>query len=489
MPLKRSSQILTAVHSFTCRICGKSSDKESSIKRHERYCRKRLTYPAPPRRKSCIACIRAKSRCDSCAPACGPCQRKGRSCMYSSDSLPSRDGQLVLPRTRSSPEQQLPNAPTAVPIVGQETLQNTSINAGMFITFDAAPLSVAPKPAINLSSEPNDFGSAEYRAVTKVALRKSDMPSTLGPLEMPCNFSSRLLKPKKRQLAKTDLISKLISQLICSFPEREMNENSCPPFIHHSTFGRSTKVMSSDDPIIICRDIISAARKTRGDVSIWSAIASEQERIYDQRGSFDKWLHLSSAQAMTMYILMLAAEGESVLSHHPNLPITLLFTLGSNFEQLNQIHPGFLAAKEQSRDRPTWEDWIFAESKLRTAAVYFILELHFDVEFGLPCDRESDYKLEDVDLPAAKILWDAKNEPSWREEFELREKARDTFIPECRNEVRLKYGDLVRHNKQQCGNMYPDIQKDDYKLGERIDIWQKGMDEFGTLVALCGTMV
>ncbi|TAQ87844.1 hypothetical protein B7494_g3810 [Chlorociboria aeruginascens] len=248
---------------------------------------------------------------------------------------------------------------------------------------------------------------------------------------------------------------------------------------------------SLGNPIIVCQNITRkfAARKACGDFSVWDAIASEQERIYDQRCSFDKWLHLSSAQAMMIYLLMLAAEGESVLTHHPNLAITLLITLGSNFVQLNRIHPGFVAEKEQSGDRPSWEDWIFAESKLRTATVYFILALHFDLDFGLPCNRQDDYAYEDVELPAAKVLWEAKNELSWREEFDRVEQARDNFISVCTSEARLKYGDLVRLNKQHCGYESSDMEKDESKLADRIEIWQKGMDEFGMIVALCSTMV
>lgn len=411
--------------------------------------------------------------------------------MYSSESLFSRTGQPSLPITPPSHEQQSPNPPTPVSGARREVSQSTSLNAGMFITFQVSPLNVAPEQSSILSSEPSDFNFLEYGVATKVPLIRSNMPFIRGPLEMPSPFSSHLLRPKERKPAKMELVGRLVSQMICSFPERRMNEDSCPSFIHHSIFRRLLNTINSEDPIVVCQDITRkfTARKARSDFSVWDAIVSEQERIYDQRGSFDKWLHLSSAQAMTIYILMLAAEGESVLTHYPNLPITLLFTLGSNFKQLNQILPGFVAAKEHSADRPAWEDWIFAESKLRTATVYFILGLHFDIDFGLPCDRESDYEFEDVDLPAAKVLWEAKNEVSWREEFDLAEQARDNFIPVSTNETRLKYGDLVRFNKQQRGYEYPDSEKDESKLAARIGNWQKGVDEFGMLVALCSTMV
>jgi hypothetical protein len=78
-----------------------------------------------------------------------------------------------------------------------------------------------------------------------------------------------------------------------------MNRASSPPFIHQSTFLQSMNTIPTNDPIVICQDIIRkfTAHETRGDFPIWDAIASEQERIYDQRASFSKWVLLSSAQA------------------------------------------------------------------------------------------------------------------------------------------------------------------------------------------------
>lgn len=512
MPLTRSLQSLTAAHGSACRVCGKTVEsgktvcpcgvaaqkiiltdiiKEASIKRHERYCRKRLTHPVPPRRKSCFACIRAKSRCDSRNPACGPCQRKGRSCIYSSESLSSRESPLDLPPTQSCLKQQFPDALTAVATSRRGVSHSAPLNCGVFITFEAASLSVAPEPSAIVSSEPGNIYSAEVKAATELPLRKTDLTLRSETLEISHPPSSYLLRPRKQQSVGLELVSKLVSQMLCSFPDRRMNEDSCPSFIHFSTFQQSANNMSLEDPILNCQNIacMFVVRKAHGEFSVWDAITSEQERIYDQRTSLDRSLHLSSAQAITIYLLMLAAEGESVLIHHPNIPITLLYTLGSIFGQLNQMHPGFIAAKEMGAVRPTWEDWIFAESKLRTATVYFILALHFDVDFGIPCDREGDYTFEDVNLPAAKLLWEAKNELSWREEFDLIERGQDDFMPVRTSEERLKYGDLVRFNKQHYGYKYPDIQNDEFGLADRIEKWQKGVDEFGMLVALCSTMV
>jgi hypothetical protein len=361
----------------------------------------------------------------------------------------------------------------------------------MFDTYEASPLGTAPGPSTSLFSEPGNFKSAEYVPTTRIALRMPDIPAIVRHLEMPCQFPSRLLQPKERRFAKVGLINKLVSQVIRSFPEREMSHASCPPFIHRSKFVQSMNAIRSDDPVVICQDISRkfTTREAQGDFSVWDAIASEQERIYDQRASFDKWLHLSSAQAITIYLLMLAAEGENISTHHPTLPITLLYTLRANFGQLHQLHPGYVSAKEQSGDRPTWEDWIFAESKLRTATVYFILALLFNLDFGIPCDREFDNLFEDMELPAAKKLWEAKDELSWSEVFDLTVPYRDSFATVHSSDARLKYRDLVRFNSRECGYECHDIQIDESRLADRIEKWHKEMDEFGMLVALCSIMV
>jgi hypothetical protein len=330
---------------------------EASIKRHERYCWKRRTNPALPRRKSCLACIRAKSRCDSGKPECEPCQRKGRKCMYSSDSMYLEERQSVPSSSQSSAEHLSQNVPRAKPITDREVSQSISLNPSISDTSETSQLSVSPGSSTSLSSEPNEFKSAENVAATRIAYGEPDMPAIWGQLQAPCHFPSRLLQPKERQSAKTVLVNKLISQVICSFPER-MNGLSAPPFIHQSTFLRSMNAIPTDDPIFICQNISRklVLREACGDFSVWDVIASEQERIYDKRASFSKWSLLSSAQAITVYLLMLAPEHESVLTHHPSLPITLLFTLGALFEQLHQIHPGYVAAKEQRGSQPSWED-------------------------------------------------------------------------------------------------------------------------------------
>ncbi|KUJ10110.1 uncharacterized protein LY89DRAFT_270009 [Mollisia scopiformis] len=324
MPSTPEPPAPAAAASSRCRLCGKSFQNKASTGRHERYCRNRRACPPPPRRKSCLHCIRAKSRCDSCVPTCEPCQRRGKSCIYTSESLSptAREGQSRLSATRSKPQNQAPRSLVAP----RELSQGASLRSGLFITFEACPSSVAPRTSTPLSSEMREFTSTKHGEASDGASGQLGMPFTTGSSELRPSFSSHLLRPKRRKTGQMELISKLISQMLRSFPERRMNEVSCPPFIHRSAFQRS----SSENPIIICQSITRqfSAREIHEDASLWDAIASEQERIYDLRGSLDRSLHLASAQAITMYLLMLATEAESVLTHHPHASVTLLFTLG-----------------------------------------------------------------------------------------------------------------------------------------------------------------
>ncbi|PVH78733.1 hypothetical protein DL98DRAFT_572978 [Cadophora sp. DSE1049] len=482
MSSTRSSKRSPSSESFTCRVCRKTIASESSYKRHERYCRKRLVSPAPPRRKSCLACIRAKCRCDSGIPACGPCDRKGRSCVYSLDTLGSREGGPIV-AARSS---------TRLPVSGYLTASSSSTNTrehsqsasligGASLNSDLPSLRTLSKVSRTSTSESivgDTWGD-------DLATDQSRGQPSLGLHPPP---SSQLLRPRIQKLARAELVSNLITQMLCSYPEKRLDEVSYPPFFHHSTIQRSAKSTPLNNPIAICQELAQnyASDASRTDPAFWNSIAAEQERIYTNRSSFDKWTNMDSAQALTIYLLMAASSGEPVLNQYPSIPITLLYTLGSLFGELNVTHPGFSASA--TNRRPSWRDWIFAESKLRTAAMYFIFAMCFDVQFGIPCDRPEDYAFGDVDLPAAKVQWEAEDEMAWEREMDLVEAGREKDGDDGgeKEEMRLKYGDLVRYNKQVCGKGGRDDLEEG--LARRIEKWQREVDEFGILVSLCGTM-
>lgn len=233
------------------------------------------------------------------------------------------------------------------------------------------------------------------------------------------------------------------------------------------------------NPIIVCQNTSRhfMTRKTTSDHSLWGAITLEQERLYDFRCSSEKWVHLLSAQAATVYLLMLAADREAALAQNPNLATTLLFTLGAHFRYLNE-YCSRVSTEDLTTPIRIWDEWVFRESKNRTAIMYFIMALQFDVNFGLPCDREFDQVIDDVPLPSAKALWESKDHQAWCEEEKL-------FEP---NEPNLIYGDLLAYNRRSLGSVDHHSNTDDELLAQRIERWQTSMDELGMIVSLGSTM-
>jgi hypothetical protein len=106
-----------------------------------------------------------------------------------------------------------------------------------------------------------------------------------------------------------------------------------------------------------------------------------------------------------------------------------------------------------SAGKITWEDWILLESSIRTAMVYFLLTLVVSMEYGLPCSDASDWRIEALPVPAAKVSWEADGEDVWRGSF-------------CSRSRGLVFGDLLDEG---C---------------ELIEEWEEGVDEFGVVVGM-----
>lgn len=319
---------------------------------------------------------------------------------------------------------------------------------------------------------------------------KSHVATTKKLLEMPSPVPPNILRRKIPGGSVLSPLKNVVSHALCSFAERMMDQHTYPPFIHPSILTTSNITACAVDPIAVCRDICHRfpSRQIATDTSFWDIVAQEQERIYDLRCSSNKWVHLASAQAIAIYLLLLVSNRDNVLPQHPNLPITLLFTMRTNFEHLHRILPGYTTPTKQTGCRPTWQDWVFAESKLRTATVYFILASCYDVNFGLPCDRDVDHEFGDIELPATKSLWEATDEVSWNKILDLAIPAQGRAHPvEC-SETRLNYSNLVELNKLHSGPECRATMECDLGLESRVETWYREMDELGMLVSLCSVM-
>lgn len=91
--------------------------------------------------------------------------------------------------------------------------------------------------------------------------------------------------------------------------------------------------------------------------------------------------------------------------------------------------------------------------------VYFILTLVVDTNFGLACDRPTDWLMDDIPLPAKNVSWMAKDKIAWRSTF-------DKTPPLHQN---LTFGHLCNNRAIHQG---------------QIEAWQEASGEMGLIVAM-----
>lgn len=108
-----------------------------------------------------------------------------------------------------------------------------------------------------------------------------------------------------------------------------------------------------------------------------------------------------------------------------------------------------------------WEEWIFTESSIRTATIYFLLSVVVSVDFGIDCTQPTDWHFEHLPLPAGKVIWEARDPRAWT----------NVMTTVANDNMRtLTFGDLM------------DIDGSDKR--DLLDTWQGEVDELGLVVSM-----
>jgi hypothetical protein len=134
---------------------------------------------------------------------------------------------------------------------------------------------------------------------------------------------------------------------------------------------------------------------------------------------------------------------------------------------------------ELGGQRPKWQDWVFSESKRRyepslvsdywgtnserTVIVFRIISFLFNIDVNLPCPPLQDYAMAPV--PASKLLWRAKTEIEWEEQWE-----KENAIHGI-----LRNGELVKLKNGV---------EEEHRRHAEWDRWYAGTDELGILAVL-----
>jgi hypothetical protein len=244
---------------------------ESSRKRHYYYCRSKLPDTNRSRRRSCAACVCAKTRCivpdDGSSEACLRCRERNAECEFA-----------VAPKSRtahSGAKKSDAHGSTTSLALGRRSslglLTEHSWDAG----FGDVDMSGFEVPLFGNQG----FDSLLYPFSEQPSLVESGM-STLTPWDLYCPslFEHRTF-PRPDQ---APLVS-LAKQILRSYPFMMLQKAALPPFISRfqPSWAETEEGPSQQQSLITCIGLVQLF-KSRTDSNrnlVWRLIKLEQERI------------------------------------------------------------------------------------------------------------------------------------------------------------------------------------------------------------------
>ncbi|RDW74921.1 hypothetical protein BP6252_06063 [Coleophoma cylindrospora] len=226
----------------------------------------------------------------------------------------------------------------------------------------------------------------------------------------------------------------LVIQSLRSFPTMMLRKETFPWFIHPHSHRLSLAGAALPEALSTCMSIAQmfALRTPETRPFLWSTIRAEFRQFINEKHHMSMSQLLAALQACMIY---LNSSTQTELSH-PSL---------------------------------NWEDWIFAESQRRLVNLWFLIGCVICVKTGISCDPSLSYR--NIPLPSLKSLWEAPTHSAWESEYGASHMLQASGL--------ANLGDLI--DAQQSGHLPLNAQK--------LDIWNAGIDNLGSLLNLVSTMV
>ncbi|KAI1080672.1 hypothetical protein F5B20DRAFT_90544 [Whalleya microplaca] len=422
-----------------CPLCNKPITTGSAYKRHIAYCNRARSKPRK-RKRSCKTCHSAKARC-SFEPQCSRCRLKGLQCVYEE---PTALSNTVLVKQHHNPSKASTPGRENSGIVGSSHDDASELVPASQMEHHET----APTPDL-------DFGVLSFGSWPSLDPSKLD-----GSPRAIVEFQTDLVAQHNRNL---------LLESICALPHMMTRRETLPWFIH----GHWNK---SEPPrsIAFCIEMANKYVNHEGDTakSIWPFVNEENRRfLRELEGYSGEGDRLASMQAQMMYMVMFALENKDKYPV-PEVQLQMLMTFELYCKKLHN-HPAWhtqpFARDEISEPSVTWEDWIHAETRRRSAIFWFLLSRVVDVRFGAICASITGYR--NLPLPSPGSLWTART----REEFEA---ARELHKPADMPLMRT-YRDLI---DARSSSPDPATQR-------QLNEWHATCDKLGLLLTLATSMI
>ncbi|EXJ79568.1 hypothetical protein A1O3_07847 [Capronia epimyces CBS 606.96] len=278
----------------------------------------------------------------------------------------------------------------------------------------------------------------------------------------------------------------LIIQSLRSIPAMMIRRETFPWFIHPQTqLLLKGSRGALPEALATCMSLAQmfASRTPETSRFLWRSIKIECRRFTDEvcivpnlssecMLTIHKIHHMSifeslaTMQASMVYLTMIIVDSSREAEEHR---LEFLHALHDLYISFKSMCGGHACGNELSSPSLTWEDWIFAESRRRLTNLWFLMSCAVCVKNGVSCDASQSYR--SLPLPSSKSLWEAPTQSAWEAEY----KGSRIF----HHSGMVTLGDLL--DVQQAPYMPSNIRK--------LDLWNAGIDNLGSLLNLVGTML
>ena len=343
---------------------------------------------APPRRKSCLNCVKGKRRCDAAVPHCQRCASKGLACDYLGASLSAPAGG---PISHLSPEE---GNPGSLIDDSFETLNSTDVNSGMgLLPF--------PEQDLDWSELQNMADMEGYVNAMPATVESGDDCVITGAI-----YHSRVV---------------FVSQQFKTYPGMFYRRGQTP-FIHRHMYDEHTPTVIYD---ALSSCALYCGKNKDNETLVFGDISRKvrQLKAAMQQSFLSPVDHLASVQALLLYQIIRLLDGD--VRQRADAESDEAVLMSWNEQLQGRLQPPSLSLERESLSdiqgtmtTSSWQDWIVAESVRRTVltcymlqGVYSFLKLGYDKLSG---------KVDQLAFTAQSTLWNAPSEFHWREALKSR---------------------------------------------------------------------
>lgn len=272
-------------------------------------------------------------------------------------------------------------------------------------------------------------------------------------------------------------IASLMYRSLRSFPQKLLQSNMTPAFIHTTTLSDN-----SDDPdqesLQVCVLLVQMLNNSsRTAINLfWSNVKTECERICSTVDTVNFKQLLSALQALLIYILIRFEQRQSLDSMIDGLLVKAVIMASKHFNHLASLmlSPAYIT--------PTWEDWILTESALRICVVYQVLNMLIYFEPASLCDL----KVAPLALPSQRQIWEADSESIWHNLYNKELNAGQRFAMTINGKIVKLGADQACHGKNQLDPIFANsslLQQASWEA------WCTDTDSLGELAMLAASLV